>query len=92
MKEQLSRDAWVNMLAAGVWTVKFKKRDGELRELRGTTCSHFLPESERQRGSIAGMYGHDAVIVYDLDIGEWRAFRPDSVKGYAPWKVDGDDA
>jgi len=73
------RDWTRTMLRQGVLTVTFTKKDGSLREMICTLEEDFIPEDAKPTG--AGKAKNDDVIaVYDLEEGDWRSFRWDSVK------------
>jgi len=64
------------LLAEGKAKVTFVKKDGSLRTLTGTTQAGVVPASTGAgRTPAAGVQ-----TVYDLDLGEWRSFRWDSVQ------------
>lgn len=71
-----------NMLANGKATVTFVKKDGSLRTMKCTTQAGVIPATTASLTERAGVQ-----IVYDIDLGEWRSFRWDSVKTAEP--IDG---
>lgn len=63
--------------------VTFTKVDGTLRVMRCTLKAEFLPESARPKSGALLTEGDGAserISVWDLDIGDWRGFRVDSVQ------------
>lgn len=61
-------------LAKGHATVTFTKKDGSTRTMKCTAQEGVIPATASTR-DVAGVQ-----TVYDLDLGEWRSFRWDSVK------------
>lgn len=59
--------------------ITFIKSDGTERVLRGTLAESKIP-TERQPKGTNRISSQDAQRVFDIDIGEWRSFRWDSVK------------
>ena len=75
-----SKSAYHTFLKGNIAQVKFKKVNGDIRDMRCTLREDLLPpviESATTKGQ------HDAndevVAVYDLDAEGWRSFRIDSV-------------
>lgn len=69
-----------NMLKTGPVQLSFVKRDGTIRTMRAT-LDHSLFSYE-YRGSDAKR--NDGVtVLWDLDKGEWRSMRNDSLISYA---------
>jgi hypothetical protein len=65
--------------------VVFTKVDGTTRHMRCTLKAEFLPESDRRAsGSLLteGDGASERISVWDLDVGEWRGFRVDSVQSF----------
>jgi hypothetical protein len=60
--------------------VTFTKKDGTERQMRCTLQEDRLPDIEKSTLTSARKKPEDSIAVYDLDLGEWRAFRYDSVK------------
>lgn len=65
-------------LNSGKATVTFTKKDGSKRVMTCTTSTSLIPVSGTP-GTSTRAKNPDAVPVYDLDLGEWRSFRWDSV-------------
>lgn len=83
MTLKLNENEILNQLRTDVNGTKvvFTKKDGTEREMLCTLIESKIPgdkqpKSETQGGSTIGQ----AVRVFDLDKGEWRSFRFDSVK------------
>lgn len=66
------------LLARGEVTVKFNKADGTERTMRCTKNFDMIPVDHHPAEHEAVEY-EDLLKVYDLDIGEWRAFKPSRV-------------
>lgn len=63
--------------------VTFTKKDGTERQMQCTLCESRIPENKRpksegesQNPSTSG----SALRVFDIELGEWRSFRWDSIK------------
>jgi WYL_2, Sm-like SH3 beta-barrel fold len=67
-----------NFLKNNVAHVKFTKVDGTERVMRCTLKDDMLPEQYRGKGSMLTEAGN-ALRVFDLDVGQWRSFKPESV-------------
>ena len=71
---------WLNdHLRYGEVTVKFNKKDGELRTMRCTLNPELVPPVEKKTERVKEV-NEDVCPVYDLDKQGWRSFRYDSVK------------
>lgn len=70
-------------LLDGVINVKFIKHDGSERLMRCTQDDKLIPKDHLDEDYI---YPNRADIykVFDLDINEWRAFKPSRVISWAP--------
>lgn len=71
----------IEMMAEGVVTVKFKKLDGTIREIRATTNTEIL---ERENGKLPGWSDADPryLKVFDMADKEWKTFYKDNVINY----------
>ena len=67
-------------LADGVATVTFEKIDGSLREMRCTTNPDLMPKQLLREEGNTRTTPDGLMVVYDLDLGEYRSFRLDRVK------------
>lgn len=71
---------WLNEhLRYGEVTVKFLKKDGDLRTMRCTLNPLQVPQIEKKTDRVKEV-NEDVCPVYDLDKQGWRSFRYDSVK------------
>lgn len=61
--------------------VMFKKANGELRNMRCTLNLELIPEDNYPLGTAEQKSDKEetACRVFDLDVGEWRSFRYDSI-------------
>ena len=77
--EPLKEDV-LKTLRAGETTVRFTKVDGSERTMRCTLAENYIPTDKqpKEAGSTAG----SALRVFDLDKGEWRSFRLQSLISY----------
>jgi len=67
-----------NFLKSNVAHVKFTKVDGTERVMKCTLKDDMLPEQYRGKGNMLTEAGN-ALRVFDLDVGQWRSFKPESV-------------
>ena len=78
-------ESFREQLRTGAYRFSYFKKDGSIREARGTLCMDLIPEEHRPlRG-----YDTDAALVpvnsfryYDLIAGGWRSFRLDNFIGF----------
>ena len=61
-------------LRDGLVTFTYYKRDGELREARGTLNDMLIPNDDRPKGIVPERV-NTSVTYYDIDKKEWRSFR-----------------
>lgn len=61
-------------LRDGLVTFSYYKRDGELREARGTLNDLLIPRDDRPKGIVPERV-NTSVTYYDIDKKEWRSFR-----------------
>lgn len=59
--------------------IEFEKKDGTLRTMRCTLDESRIPEEHRPKNTET-KFSDEAQRVYDLDLGQWRSFRWDSIK------------
>jgi stalled ribosome rescue protein Dom34 len=64
---------------AGIFVVEFRKKNGELRRLRGTISPDHIPAEHHPKGTNKTQ-NEDVQTVFDLDKQAWRSFRIDSVE------------
>ncbi len=67
-------------LAEGEVRLVFMKKDGTVREARGTRASHLIPPQNRPKG--VRRPSPQVLCFFDLDKGEWRCLRRDSLLGF----------
>ena len=79
--EPLKEDV-LKTLRAGATTVRFTKVDGSEREMRCTLSESQIPTDKQPKTKESGSTAGSAVRVFDLDKGEWRSFRLDSLISY----------
>lgn len=70
------------LLQNGVATVVFEKTNGELREMRCTLQSNYLPPQLLQEGEAVNKRAENpnTLSVWDVENNGWRSFRMDSIK------------
>lgn len=75
----MSRDELKTRLKDVVATITFTKKDGTLRQMKGTLKPSYLPlmeeNSEKKRKD-----NPDVLPVWDIEKNEWRSFRINSIK------------
>jgi hypothetical protein len=81
MSELKNKHELKEIIQNGVVTVVFTKKDGTERTMKCTLLPEYLP----QRGQLLVESSNrkentDVLSVWDIDVGDWRSFRLDSVK------------
>ena len=79
--EPLKEDV-LKTLRAGEATVRFTKVDGSEREMRCTLDESKVPTDKQPKNKESGSTAGSAIRVFDLDKGEWRSFRLESLISY----------
>lgn len=74
----MSRDQLKTKLRDTIATITFTKKDGSLRQMRCTLKENHMPVFEEKTSS--RKENADVLPVWDIDQGEWRSFRLDSIK------------
>jgi hypothetical protein len=74
----MKRENIIEILSNKVGVVTFTKKDGNDRVMRCTLLESMIPSDKAPKGT--GSVNDAVVPVFDLDLGEWRSFRIDSVK------------
>ena len=81
-------------LSTGIWRFSYLKKDGSIREARGTLCMDLIPEDKRPKGiNSEALNGTGGALnraepaagvfpYYDLDAAGWRSFRLDNFIGF----------
>ena len=83
--DELSKEDIEQELAGGIVYVVFRKLNGKERILRGTTNRGLIPtrlhgrSNEVGQGRRAKKIGKDQIVVFDVDIQNWRSFRFSSI-------------
>ena len=71
----MKRDTLIKNLQKKVMRVTFTKVNGEERVMDCTLQEHFLPETDSNNRK----ENEEVLPVWDIDKGEWRSFRLDSI-------------
>ena len=70
-------------LNEGVVLFQFQKKDGTLRDARGTTCPDLIPSDNTPKGKRTpeqqAAFLRQTVAFYDIDKKAWRSMRIDTV-------------
>lgn len=71
-------------LRIGVWRFSYIKKDGSIREARGTLKPALIPENKMPRNGFETDNGTPAgtFVYYDIDAEDWRSFRLDNFIGF----------
>ena len=73
-------------LYEGIVIFKFLKKDGSLREARGTTCPDLVPTDDVPKGNRTpeqkAAYRAKTVAFYDIDRKAWRSMRVATIWSY----------
>lgn len=81
------REEVVAGLKSAVAMVTFEKADGTERTMRCTLMESFLPKAKKPAKKTKEP-NEEVVSAFDLDKGEWRSFRLDSVKNITYFSAD----
>ena len=73
-------------LYEGIVIFDFIKKDGSLRQARGTTCPDLVPADDTPKGKRTPLqqaaYDRQTVAFYDIDKKAWRSMRIDTIWNY----------
>ena len=73
-------------LASGVYRFSYLKKDGSIREARGTLDMSRIPEEHRPKSLSSAPdvrpENYDTFPYYDINAGGWRSFRLDNFIGF----------
>ena len=62
-------------LNSGIVTFSFWKKDGSIREAKGTTHPLLIPEDKRPKNNNQSpITNHQSIPYFDLDRNDWRSF------------------
>ena len=76
-------DKVVNTLRENIVKLSFDKvKDGQVRNMRATLDSRFIPEDKRPTTTLEPNEKKETVRVYDLDVEGWRSFRVNSLQTF----------
>ena len=73
-------------LQSGVWRFSYLKKDGSIRQARGTLRMELIPEEHHPKSLSSAPdvrpENYDTFCYYDLDAAAWRSFRLDLFIGF----------
>ena len=72
-------------LKQGVATFSYFKKDGTIREAKGTLSELLIPEDDRPKGILPRTPNYSVFTYYDLDRKAWRSFDLRSFIGYVEY-------
>ena len=76
-------------LSEGIVTFSYWKKDGSIREAKGTLNELLIPLDQRPKGSPLATPNYDGVAYFDLDKQGWRSFSVTCFIGFVTrWKID----
>ena len=79
-------EAFRKKLATGIWRFSYFKKDGSIRQARGTLCMDLIPEEHHPKSLSSAPdvrpENYDTFPYYDLDAAAWRSFRLDNFIGF----------
>jgi len=75
MKLIIEHTAFENKLALGEIEFEYTKKDGSIRNAKGTTRLDLIPEGLQPRGGVKATRG---TPYFDLELNEWRSISTDS--------------
>lgn len=77
---ELTYDQIVNILRENTVNLSFTKvKDGGVRKMKATLNSELIPSEKRPKTEGSETKNESVVKVFDLDLNEWRSFRPDTL-------------
>lgn len=81
----MTRDDMINELRNRTCRVIFRKVNGEERDMMCTLNEEYIPENSVDANSDKQSRGYsdDTIRVIDINKGEWRSFRVDSVISFS---------
>ena len=79
--DDVSKDWLRGLLKGGKISVTFEKKDGTIRAMNCTLNEQMIPTEKTPKGS-GKAQSKESIAVFDLDIGDWRSFRFESVKTF----------
>ena len=76
--------AIIKHLNEGIVNFKFTKKDGEEREMNGTTCAIYIndPRAIMRDANPVGNKDDNLVVCWDVDNEGWRSFKIDTLEEY----------
>ena len=73
-------------LSTGVWRFSYFKKEGSIRQARGTLCMDLIPEEHHPKSLSSAPdvrpENYGTFNYYDLDAAGWRSFRLDLFIGF----------
>ena len=74
-----------NALKNGVVYFEYVKKDGTIREAKGTTNESLIPESDIPKGESTRKYtpNDNVTKYYDLEKNGWRSFNSNSFRSFS---------
>jgi hypothetical protein len=83
--DMMTRDDMINELRTRPCRVIFRKVNGEERDMMCTLNEEYMPENSVDTNSDKQSRGYsdDTIRVIDINKGEWRSFRIDSVISFS---------
>lgn len=78
----MGHDEMNEALLNGVITIHFSKNDGTVREMKCTKNMDLIPVDKHPKHVDESEPKEDLVKVFDIDLQEWRSFKPSRLLGY----------
>jgi hypothetical protein len=66
-------ETFENWMENHILTFKYRKKDGSVREAKGTTCNFIIPAEHHPKESVRN-YSDKNFRYFDTDKREWRSF------------------
>lgn len=85
MKVVPTREFILKDLRKGIVGFTFKKKNGDLREMKATLVNRVMPENkipQSDYNSALVKENKEVIRCFDVDIKDWRSFRIDSLEEY----------
>ena len=69
-------------LRSGIWRFSYFKKDGTIREAKGTLNPNLIPVEFHPKGNSDAREAFDTFPYFDLEANGWRSFRLDNFIGF----------
>lgn len=83
MKLKPTRDKILKDLRTGIVSFSFKKKNGDLREMKATLAVRLMPEDKiPETDHNFSLKSTDTIRCFDTEIKDWRSFNVNTLESY----------